>query len=288
MEKKRIYIFIAVLIVVVLMFLVILIIFKNKTQNEEIKLSEEIQEKIEKYFDESETHITSVSALIENGYIDKNTKIDKCIIFESTSSGIKERSDCQESERIAKKPIIVIDSTNNFNFNGWNKTGTTLSYSIKTGGSNNYKEDDILKSYWVDQETDKRFDINKLTIESVNINKLYSLNIEFKDGYKYQKIFGVSIDTEVPVLSSKVIEYNAIWSYYDDFSGTPKIYYAMTLDNIEPSRSDMKLDNNFNLDCNKTYHAWSYAIDSAGNESSVDYLGEYTPKCYSIPSSQNE
>jgi len=61
-----------------------------------------------------------------------------------------------------------------------------------------------------------------------------------------------------------------------------KKYYYFSENNEVPNKSDFK-DRIEDLACDKTYNVWSYATDMAGNESEIQYLGNYT-RCITISS----
>lgn len=278
MKKKNLIIVGSIILVIIITLVIVLVILENinKTQKDYIDEAKE-------YFKDTSYTETSIWALLENGYL-KETEEDKCAIIEIDANDVKiSGNDCSKAEEYAKQPIVKITTSNDFKINSWNKNETTLSYSLKNNGNSYYNKDDVTGVIWINHETDGREKADTLTVSKVNTNVTYTLQIVFKNGENVlTQDFDILIDLDAPSLVDNFINPNQLFANYEDFSGVDKIYYALTESKREPQKEEFKDQNNLDMECDKTYYAWSYAKDLAGNESSIDYLGDYTLECQKV------
>ena len=97
----------------------------------------------------------------------------------------------------------------------------------------------------------------------------------------YVKETKVMVDVEAPIYKSSNLKESFLVTYEDNYFLNKKYYY-FSENNEAPNKSDFK-DRLEDLACDKTYNVWSYATDMAGNESEIQYLGNYT-RCITISS----
>lgn len=241
----------------------------------ETKLNEYIQAY---YNDTLETEV-SVESLIENGYI-TNTNENICDIYVIDNDKInKKETDCDKSKKLAKRPIIELITSNNFKLNEWNKNGATIKVKLKNGGNSYYKEKDINSVEWYSIDGSINSVNNELEITD-NMNTTLNVMINFDD-VSYVKETKVMVDVEAPIYKSSNLKDSFLVTYEDNYFLNKKYYY-FSENNEAPNKSDFK-DRIEDLACDKTYNVWSYATDTAGNESEIQYLGNYT-RCITISS----
>lgn len=241
----------------------------------ETKLNEHIQTY---YNDTLETEV-SVEALLENGYI-TNTNENICDIYVIDNDKInKKETDCDKSKKLAKRPIIELITSNNFKLNEWNKNGGTIKVKLKNGGNSYYKEKDINSVEWYSIDGSINSVNNEIEITD-NMNTTLNVMINFDD-VSYVKETKVMVDVEAPIYKSSNLKDSFLVTYEDNYFLNKKYYY-FSENNEAPNKSDFK-DRLEDLACDKTYNVWSYATDMAGNESEIQYLGNYT-KCITISS----
>lgn len=241
----------------------------------ETKLNEYIQAY---YNDTLETEV-SVESLIENGYI-TNTNENICDIYVIDNDKInKKETDCDKSKKLAKRPIIELITSNNFKLNEWNKSGATIKVKLKNGGNSYYKEKDINSVEWYSIDGSINSVNNELEITD-NMNTTINVMINFED-VSYVKETKVMVDVEAPIYKSSNLKDSFLVTFEDNYFLNKKYYY-FSENNEAPNKSDFK-DRLEDLACDKTYNVWSYATDMAGNESEIQYLGNYT-KCITISS----
>lgn len=241
----------------------------------ETKLNEYIQAY---YNDTLETEV-SVESLIENGYI-TNTNENICDIYVIDNDKInKKETDCDKSKKLAKRPIIELITSNNFKLNEWNKNGGTIKVKLKNGGNSYYKEKDINSVEWYSIDGSINSVNNELEITD-NMNTTINVMINFED-VSYVKETKVMVDVEAPIYKSSNLKDSFLVTYEDNYFLNKKYYY-FSENNEAPNKSDFK-DRIEDLACDKTYNVWSYATDMAGNESEIQYLGNYT-RCITISS----
>lgn len=241
----------------------------------ETKLNEYIQAY---YNDTLETEV-SVESLIENGYI-TNTNENICDIYVIDNDKInKKETDCDKSKKLAKRPIIELITSNNFKLNEWNKNGGTIKVKLKNGGNSYYKEKDINSVEWYSIDGSINSVNNELEITD-NINTTLNVMINFDD-VSYVKETKVMVDVEAPIYKSSNLKDSFLVTFEDNYFLNKKYYY-FSENNEAPNKSDFK-DRLEDLACDKTYNVWSYATDMAGNESEIQYLGNYT-RCITISS----
>lgn len=241
----------------------------------ETKLNEYIQAY---YNDTSETEV-SVEALLENGYI-SNTNENRCNIYVIDNDKInKKETDCDKSKELAKRPIIELITSNNFKLNEWNKNGGTIKVKLKNGGNSYYKEKNINSVEWYSIDGSINSVNNELEITG-NMNTTLNVMINFDD-VSYVKETKVMVDVEAPIYKSSNLKDSFLVTYEDNYFLNKKYYY-FSENNEAPNKSDFK-DRIDDLACDKTYNVWSYATDMAGNESEIQYLGNYT-RCITISS----
>ncbi len=241
----------------------------------ETKLNEHIQTY---YNDTLETEV-SVEALLENGYI-TNTNENICDIYVIDNDKInKKETDCDKSKKLAKRPIIELITSNNFKLNEWNKNGGTIKVKLKNGGNSYYKEKDINSVEWYSIDGSINSVNNEIEITD-NMNTTLNVMINFDD-VSYVKETKVMVDVEAPIYKSSNLKDSFLVTYEDNYFLNKKYYY-FSENNEAPNKSDFK-DRIDDLACDKTYNVWSYATDMAGNESEIQYLGNYT-KCITISS----
>ena len=241
----------------------------------ETKLNEHIQTY---YNDTLETEV-SVEALLENGYI-TNTNENICDIYVIDNDKInKKETDCDKSKKLAKRPIIELITSNNFKLNEWNKNGGTIKVKLKNGGNSYYKEKDINSVEWYSIDGSINSVNNEIEITD-NMNTTLNVMINFDD-VSYVKETKVMVDVEAPIYKSSNLKDSFLVIYEDNYFLNKKYYY-FSENNEAPNKSDFK-DRIDDLACDKTYNVWSYATDMAGNESEIQYLGNYT-KCITISS----
>lgn len=241
----------------------------------ETKLNEYIQAY---YNDTLETEV-SVEALLENGYI-TNTNENICDIYVIDNDKInKKETDCDKSKKLAKRPIIELITSNNFKLNEWNKNGATIKVKLKNGGNSYYKEKDINSVEWYSIDGSINSVNNELEITD-NMNTTLNVMINFDD-VSYVKETKVMVDVEAPIYKSSNLKDSFLVTFEDNYFLNKKYYY-FSENNEAPNKSDFK-DKIDDLACDKTYNVWSYATDMAGNESEIQYLGNYT-RCITISS----
>lgn len=241
----------------------------------ETKLNEHIQTY---YNDTLETEV-SVEALLENGYI-TNTNENICDIYVIDNDKInKKETDCDKSKKLAKRPIIELITSNNFKLNEWNKNGGTIKVKLKNGGNSYYKEKDINSVEWYSIDGSINSVNNEIEITD-NMNTTLNVMINFDD-VSYVKETKVMVDVEAPIYKSSNLKDSFLVTYEDNYFLNKKYYY-FSENNEAPNKSDFK-DRIDDLACDKTYNVWSYATDMAGNESEIQYLGNYT-RCITISS----
>lgn len=248
---------------------------KSDVKQGETKLNEYIQAY---YNDTLETEV-SVESLIENGYI-TNTNENICDIYVIDNDKInKKETDCDKSKKLAKRPIIELITSNNFKLNEWNKNGATIKVKLKNGGNSYYKEKDINSVEWYSIDGSINSVNNELEITD-NMNTTLNVMINFDD-VSYVKETKVMVDVDAPIYKSSNLKDSFLVTYEDNYFLNKKYYY-FSENNEAPNKSDFK-DRLEDLACDKTYNVWSYATDMAGNESEIQYLGNYT-RCITISS----
>lgn len=241
----------------------------------ETKLNEYIQA----YYNDTLENEVSVEALLENGYI-SNTNENRCNIYVIDNDKInKKETDCDKSKELAKRPIIELITSNNFKLNEWNKNGGTIKVKLKNGGNSYYKEKNINSVEWYSIDGSINSVNNELEITD-NMNTTLNVMINFDD-VSYVKETKVMVDVDAPIYKSSNLKDSFLVTYEDNFFLNKKYYY-FSENNEAPNKSDFK-DRIEDLACDKTYNVWSYATDMAGNESEIQYLGNYT-KCITISS----
>lgn len=241
----------------------------------ETKLNEYIQA----YYNDTLENEVSVEALLENGYI-SNTNENRCNIYVIDNDKInKKETDCDKSKELAKKPIIELITSNNFKLNEWNKNGGTIKVKLKNGGNSYYKEKNINSVEWYSIDGSINSVNNELEITD-NMNTTLNVMINFDD-VSYVKETKVMVDVDAPIYKSSNLKDSFLVTYEDNYFLNKKYYY-FSENNEAPNKSDFK-DRIEDLACDKTYNVWSYATDMAGNESEIQYLGNYT-RCITISS----
>lgn len=241
----------------------------------ETKLNEYIQA----YYNDTLENEVSVEALLENGYI-SNTNENRCNIYVIDNDKInKKETDCDKSKELAKRPIIELITSNNFKLNEWNKNGGTIKVKLKNGGNSYYKEKNINSVEWYSIDGSINSVNNELEITD-NMNTTLNVMINFDD-VSYVKETKVMVDVDAPIYKSSNLKDSFLVTYEDNYFLNKKYYY-FSENNEAPNKSDFK-DRLEDLACDKTYNVWSYATDMAGNESEIQYLGNYT-KCITISS----
>lgn len=241
----------------------------------ETKLNEYIQA----YYNDTLENEVSVEALLENGYI-SNTNENRCDIYVIDNDKInKKETDCDKSKELAKRPIIELITSNNFKLNEWNKNGGTIKVKLKNGGNSYYKEKNINSVEWYSIDGSINSVNNEIEITD-NMNTTLNIMINFED-VSYVKETKVMVDVEAPIYKSSNLKDSFLVTYEDNYFLNKKYYY-FSENNEAPNKSDFK-DRIDDLACDKTYNVWSYATDMAGNESEIQYLGNYT-RCITISS----
>lgn len=241
----------------------------------ETKLNEYIQA----YYNDTLENEVSVEALLENGYI-SNTNENRCNIYVIDNDKInKKETDCDKSKELAKRPIIELITSNDFKLNEWNKNGGTIKVKLKNGGNSYYKEKDINSVEWYSIDGSINSVNNELKITD-NMNTTLNVMINFDD-VSYVKETKVMVDVDAPIYKSSNLKDSFLVTYEDNYFLNKKYYY-FSENNEAPNKSDFK-DRIDDLACDKTYNVWSYATDMAGNESEIQYLGNYT-RCITISS----
>lgn len=241
----------------------------------ETKLNEYIQA----YYNDTLENEVSVEALLENGYI-SNTNENRCNIYVIDNDKInKKETDCDKSKELAKRPIIELITSNNFKLNEWNKNGGTIKVKLKNGGNSYYKEKDINSVEWYSIDGSINSVNNELEITD-NMNTTLNVMINFED-VSYVKETKVMVDVDAPIYKSSNLKDSFLVTFEDNYFLNKKYYY-FSENNEAPNKSDFK-DRIDDLACDKTYNVWSYATDMAGNESEIQYLGNYT-RCITISS----
>lgn len=241
----------------------------------ETKLNEYIQA----YYNDTLENEVSVEALLENGYI-SNTNENRCNIYVIDNDKInKKETDCDKSKELAKRPIIELITSNNFKLNEWNKNGGTIKVKLKNGGNSYYKEKNINSVEWYSIDGSINSVNNELEITD-NMNTTLNVMINFDD-VSYVKETKVMVDVDAPIYKSSNLKDSFLVTYEDNYFLNKKYYY-FSENNEAPNKSDFK-DRIDDLACDKTYNVWSYATDMAGNESEIQYLGNYT-RCITISS----
>lgn len=276
--KNKIIVVCGAIIVGVIIGLVIYINVghsQSDVKQGETKLNEYIQA----YYNDTLENEVSVEALLENGYI-SNTNENRCNIYVIDNDKInKKETDCDKSKELAKRPIIELITSNNFKLNEWNKNGGTIKVKLKNGGNSYYKEKNINSVEWYSIDGSINSVNNELEITD-NMNTTLNVMINFDD-VSYVKETKVMVDVDAPIYKSSNLKDSFLVTYEDNFFLNKKYYY-FSENNEAPNKSDFK-DRIEDLACDKTYNVWSYATDMAGNESEIQYLGNYT-RCITISS----
>lgn len=276
--KNKIYVVCGAIIVGVIIGLVI---YKNidHKPSENNKEKTELSKYFQDYYNDTLETEVSIEALLENGYI-SNTNENICDIYVIDNDKIsKKETDCDKSKELAKRPIIELITSDNFKLNEWNKNGGTIKVKLKNGGNSYYKEKDINSVEWYSIDGSINSVNNELEITD-NMNTTLNVMINFDD-VSYVKETKVMVDVEAPIYKSSNLKDSFLVTYEDNYFLNKKYYY-FSENNEAPNKSDFK-DRLEDLACDKTYNVWSYATDMAGNESEIQYLGNYT-RCITISS----
>lgn len=276
--KNKIYVVCGAIIVGVIIGLVI---YKNidHKSSENNKEKTELSKYFQDYYNDTLETEVSIEALLENGYI-TNTNENICDIYVINNDKIsKKETDCDKSKELAKRPIIELITSDNFKLNEWNKNGGTIKVKLKNDGNSYYKEKDINSVEWYSIDGSVNSVSNELEITD-NINTTLNVMINFDD-VSYVKETKVMVDVEAPIYKSSNLKDSVLVTYEDNYFLNKKYYY-FSENNEAPNKSDFK-DRIEDLACDKTYNVWSYATDMAGNESEIQYLGNYT-RCITISS----
>ena len=258
-----------------------LVIYKNidHKPSENNKEKTELSKYFQDYYNDTLETEVSIEALLENGYI-TNTNENICDIYVIDNDKIsKKETDCDKSKELAKRPIIELITSDNFKLNEWNKNGGTIKVKLKNYGNSYYKEKDINSVEWYSIDGSVNSVSNELEITD-NINTTLNVMINFDD-VSYVKETKVMVDVEAPIYKSSNLKDSVLVTYEDNYFLNKKYYY-FSENNEAPNKSDFK-DRIEDLACDKTYNVWSYATDMAGNESEIQYLGNYT-RCITISS----
>lgn len=257
------------------------VIYKNIDYKSSEKIYEETKliKYLQDYYNDTLETEVSVEALLENGYI-TNTNENRCNIYVIDNDKInKKETDCDKSKKLAKRPIIELITSDNFKLNEWNKNGGTIKVKLKNGGNSYYKEKDINSVEWYSIDGSINSVNNELEITD-NMNTTLNVMINFED-VSYVKETKVMVDVEAPIYKSSNLKDSFLVTFEDNYFLNKKYYY-FSENNEAPNKSDFK-DRLEDLACDKTYNVWSYATDMAGNESEIQYLGNYT-RCITISS----
>lgn len=276
--KNKIYVVCGAIIVGVIIGLVI---YKNidHKPSENNKEKTELSKYFQDYYNDTLETEVSIEALLENGYI-TNTNENICDIYVIDNDKIsKKETDCDKSKELAKRPIIELITSDNFKLNEWNKNGGTIKVKLKNDGNSYYKEKDINSVEWYSIDGSVNSVSNELEITD-NINTTLNVMINFDD-VSYVKETKVMVDVEAPIYKSSNLKDSFLVTYEDNYFLNKKYYY-FSENNEAPNKSNFK-DRIDDLACDKTYNVWSYATDMAGNESEIQYLGNYT-RCITISS----
>lgn len=276
--KNKIYVVCGAIIVGVIIGLVI---YKNidHKPSENNKEKTELSKYFQDYYNDTLETEVSIEALLENGYI-TNTNENICDIYVIDNDKIsKKETDCDKSKELAKRPIIELITSDNFKLNEWNKNGGTIKVKLKNDGNSYYKEKDINSVEWYSIDGSVNSVSNELEITD-NINTTLNVMINFDD-VSYVKETKVMVDVEAPIYKSSNLKDSVLVTYEDNYFLNKKYYY-FSENNEAPNKSNFK-DRIEDLACDKTYNVWSYATDMAGNESEIQYLGNYT-RCITISS----
>ena len=258
-----------------------LVIYKNigHKPSENNKEKTELSKYFQDYYNDTLETEVSIEALLENGYI-TNTNENICDIYVIDNDKIsKKETDCDKSKELAKRPIIELITSDNFKLNEWNKNVGTIKVKLKNDGNSYYKEKDINSVEWYSIDGSVNSVSNELEITD-NINTTLNVMINFDDVF-YVKETKVMVDVEAPIYKSSNLKDSVLVTYEDNYFLNKKYYY-FSENNEAPNKSDFK-DRIEDLACDKTYNVWSYATDMAGNESEIQYLGNYT-RCITISS----
>lgn len=258
-----------------------LVIYKNidHKPSENNKEKTELSKYFQDYYNDTLETEVSIEALLENGYI-TNTNENICDIYVIDNDKIsKKETDCDKSKELAKRPIIELITSDNFKLNEWNKNGGTIKVKLKNDGNSYYKEKDINSVEWYSIDGSVNSVNNELEITD-NMNTTLNVMINFDD-VSYVKETKVMVDVEAPIYKSSNLKDSVLVTYEDNYFLNKKYYY-FSENNEAPNKSDFK-DRIDDLACDKTYNVWSYATDMAGNESEIQYLGNYT-RCITISS----
>ena len=258
-----------------------LVIYKNidHKPSENNKEKTELSKYFQDYYNDTLETEVSIEALLENGYI-TNTNENICDIYVIDNDKIsKKETDCDKSKELAIRPIIELITSDNFKLNEWNKNGGTIKVKLKNDGNSYYKEKDINSVEWYSIDGSVNSVSNELEITD-NINTTLNVMINFDD-VSYVKETKVMVDVEAPIYKSSNLKDSVLVTYEDNYFLNKKYYY-FSENNEAPNKSDFK-DRIEDLACDKTYNVWSYATDMAGNESEIQYLGNYT-RCITISS----
>lgn len=278
---KKINKIIVVCVAIIVGVIIGLVIYINVGHSQsDVKQGEtKLNEYIQAYYNDTLENEVSVEALLENGYI-SNTNENRCNIYVIDNDKInKKETDCDKSKELAKRPIIELITSNNFKLNEWNKNGGTIKVKLKNGGNSYYKEKNINSVEWYSIDGSINSVNNELEITD-NMNTTLNVMINFDD-VSYVKETKVMVDVDAPIYKSSNLKDSFLVTYEDNFFLNKKYYY-FSENNEAPNKSDFK-DRIDDLACDKTYNVWSYATDMAGNESEIQYLGNYT-RCITISS----
>lgn len=242
------------------------------------KENQELEKAARAYFNDTFNSEVYAEVLVENGYLKKYDK--KCILIKNESNEIvTEKSNCDKAYEEAKKPVIILSTTNDFKINEWNVIGTEMTFSFKNGGNSYYKESDITNVKWILESVGGFKEGSILNVDNTNQNQTFTLQIELKNGeLVIEKKIDIKVDNEAPVLKGKIISWNSLIASYSDYSKVTG-FYKVTEQNEKPSKDEMTHSLELDFECDKTYYGWAYAKDEAGNETDIEFVGEYIPKC---------
>lgn len=281
-NKRNIIIIVSISLLILLLLLALILGFNKRNNKEKDNYEDIIIKSAEAYFtDNYDQEETSINVLLVNKYIKEAYGYDTCTIIQNKDGNINltKEVDCEKSNLFSVNPVIIINGkdTNGFkiDFNDWQQNNVNLSFDIKSGGSNNLKQEDIVKYTWLDLDGNVLGENKDILINNLEGVIDIRLNIQFKT-FDFNKIFQLKVDNTAPLLVSSSMDNNFPIAYYvDNLAFNSVLYFASEKEVKEFDKTKFCIIQD-EYESGKTYFIYSYANDFAGNESEISYLGKIT------------
>lgn len=270
MKKKKLIIIVGALVIGVgLGVLIYKLSEKHGNDNDNLG---NVSQVAKMYFDDTGEKEVSIEALLENGYLEKSDN-DKCEIYELNDGKVSfKEKNCERASELAKIPVIEFVASDNFKLNEWNKDGGTVQVHLKNGGNYYYKESDIKSINWY--SLDGSIDTyDKTLVINNNVNTELSALVDFGD-FSLNKSVNIKIDNVVPKLGNYSLSEIVYIDYQDE--NLKNIMYYVSENDGNPKKESFKVYIEDEFVCSNNSNVWSYAVDDAGNESEISYLGKFS------------